>query len=167
MGLDLGPKYGQQFSHQWRPGDESVQVMVDVTRAQCLWRVSVVGDVLVHVSYGTTAEQELPPLLAPLVATFPGQLTISARPRDFRLGATAKATLVPVSAPLVEPKLRHFVDAREGAVDLDPHTVAITGQRFGRLELNDIEVRLPMNRTVPVTTRARLLRGAGLAHLEV
>jgi hypothetical protein len=96
-----GIVYGGQFAPSpWAVGENDVRPLVDVGCAPSLWRVSVFGDLLVTVEYGTSRIRRLEGLSTPLVGHFPGSLRLSAIPRnaDHQAPVTGLVNLTLVTA---------------------------------------------------------------------
>ncbi len=84
-------RYGQQQKEVWAAADQIARPLLDAEPNGELWRLSVIGDVLITVAWGTGARRVLE-LDAPLVADLPGYVSVIAAPRTSG-GATAQVTL--------------------------------------------------------------------------
>ena len=117
-------QYGQTFGTQtvetWVPGAADRRPLLDMVRAESLWRVSVTGDVVVYARWGTSGTHELE-LHTPIDATFPGFASLEVAPRveqhEDAVSALVSATPVWGGAKEV---MRRMVDAVGTAQDLAP-----------------------------------------------
>lgn len=124
-----GPVYGEQQVARWETGDVSQKPLLDVGAAASLWRLSVQGNLLVTIIWGTSRQFKLTDLATPLVGYFPGNLDVTARPRDpEHQGLISTLTLTPTTAP-GRSNLRRVI-AAEGAGTAIPID-AITMQTIG------------------------------------
>ncbi len=100
---DIGTKHGpvplgQQQAAAWAVGKDDRKPLVTAEPAAALWRVSIFGDVLIDVTWGTVSTFNISGALAPMVATFPGRVSVTAVPRDSSTPTRAMCTLTPASS---------------------------------------------------------------------
>lgn len=91
-------QHGQQFAAAWAAGEGGTKPIMTVEPAPALWRVSVFGDLLLRVTWGTSSTLSIDAVQAPFVATLPGRVTIEGRQRDPAVATNAFCTLTPASA---------------------------------------------------------------------
>ncbi len=162
---DMGKSYGiHQFS-VWAAGETDVRQVLDVRRAESLWRVSIFGRLLLTINYGTVHNREILQLQAPLVITFPGQLTVNAQPLDDE-GAQCVVTLTQATAGGAS-QARKSVDSTGGTVALDEGAVRYVALTASTLTISGITpVAVPALSTVPLVSGSVLLTGSGFQEFE-
>lgn len=163
---NMGPTFGIQRYTKWAPGDSTPKQIVDATRADALWRLSVHGAVFVTVLYGTTRAREIQRLQAPVVITIPGQFLAVASPIDVDAGAEATVALTQATAGALS-QARKFVDAGGGpAVDLDVGAVRFVALTASTLTISGAAVVVPALQSVPLVAGSSLNTGSGFQEFE-
>lgn len=161
---DMGTAYGIQQFVNFLPGDVVPKQVIDTRRSEALWRVSVFGNVLLNLAYGTTKKREIFGLQAPLVITVPGQLTVTATPRD-DAGTTCIVTLTYATAGAIA-NARKFV-ARAGVdVPLDAGAVRYFALTASTLTISGAAVVVPALQLVPLVAGSVLTGGSGFQEFE-
>ena len=153
---------GLQAIGEWEAGESQAIPLLDATRAESLWRVSVFGDVEIELIYGTRATIRLI-AVAPFVSDVPGQLTLSARPIDPTTQTRAFATLTPSGAPglaiarQVIPGPQSLPEAAANYFALTASTVTVGG----------VALPVAVGQWIPVVAGSVLAAGSGLVELGV
>jgi hypothetical protein len=161
---NMGPQYGIQQSAKWAAGDVVPRQLIDVTKANALWRFSIFGSVLVTVSYGSSKARPIADLLAPVVMTIPGQFTATVRPLNAE-GATAVVTLTEATAGAISQARKVVV--RGGAdVALDEGAVRYFALTASTLTISGVAAVVPANSSVPLVAGSVLTAGSGFQEFE-
>lgn len=158
----FGQQHGQQNSITWGVGDTTEQTLVTVEPAAMLWRVSVFGDVLLLVQWGTSGTVSVNQVQAPLVAAFPGRVTVTAVPRDAAAGATAYATLTPASSPGIHPVFRRVQSVAGPFPAMAHRVVALTA---ANVTVAGVAVALAVGESIPLVDNSALVAGTVLVEL--
>lgn len=163
---NMGVDYGIQRFGQWAAGNVVPLQLIDVTRADALWRVSAFGPVSLTLGYGTTKKREIVGLLAPLVITVPGQLELTAKPTDpDHAGVICIVTLTQATAGAIS-NARKFVDDSGGAVTLDAGAVRFVALEATVLSIGGVAVNLTASQFVPLVVGSSLTSGSGFQEFE-
>lgn len=161
---DMGAEYGIQQFKVWAPGNTVPEQVLDTRRADALWRVSAFGNVLLTLGYGTTKRRAIVDLQAPLVMTVPGQLTLTARPRDNQ-GATCVVTLTEATAGSIS-NARKFVVRGGADVALDDGALRYFALTNSTLTISGAAVVVPALAIVPLVVGSVLTGGSGFQEFE-
>lgn len=162
----IGAQYGSQSVAQWAAGETQRKVLIDVTRAASLWRVSVFGNVRLLVTWGTGATQRTEELRTPLVASFPGSVNIEAEPLSAQqTPVIASATLTPATGA-GPSEMRQYIDASGGPVTFGPQVVRVVALTAAAVVVAGNVVNLAPGESLPVVAPAGLDSGQVLAELE-
>lgn len=159
----VGERFGIQSRAVWAPGNVAPVQVVDSLLALSLWRVSVVGAVLLDIEYGTSARRKFTDIEAPLVLTAPGMVQVYARPADpEHTGIECRVTLTPATAG-------SFSQCRKLATS--PATLEDGAVRFfalvaSTLTISGVATVVPALSTVPLTAGALLTGGSGFQEFE-
>ncbi len=159
-----GEIYGTQSSHTWAAGQTDTREICDVTKAPALWRLSVFGNVLVSIGYGTNGNRQILNLQAPCVITLPGQFTARATPRD-NAGTSCVVTLTQATAGALS-QARKLADAAGGAVALDEGACRYVALTASTLTISGVAVAVPALAVVPLVSGAVLNTGSGFQEFE-
>lgn len=161
---DMGAEYGIQSFRQWAAGELDARQVLDVRKADALWRISIVGNVIATFDYGTSHNRALLALQAPVVITIPGQVTVTATPRD-DLGTTCVVTLTQATAGALS-NARKFV--ARGAVDvaLDEAACRYFALTASTLTISGAAVVVPALSVVPLVAGSVLTAGSGFQEFE-
>ncbi len=149
---NMGPQYGIQQSAKWAAGDVKPRQLVDVTKADALWRFSIFGAVLVTISYGSSKARAIADLMAPVVITIPGQFTATVRPLTEE-GASAVVTLTEATAGALSQARKAVV---RGAVDvaLDDGAIRYFAVTASTLTISGMAAVVPACSSVPLVAAA-------------
>lgn len=158
---DMGAEYGIQSFRVWSPGETDQRQVLDVRKADALWRVSIAGNVTVAISYGTSHNRALLALQAPVVITIPGQMTVEATPRDDD-GTTCVVTLTQATAGALA-QARKYIDA---AGALDPDAVRFVARVASVVTISGAAWNVPALSSVPLVTGSVLVSGSGFQEFE-
>jgi hypothetical protein len=161
---NVGPEYGIQQAHVWRAGDTKPRDVIDVVKADWLWRFSVFGRVLVDVLYGTRKARAIVALQAPVVLTVPGQLLVTVTPRDDD-GTSCVVSLTPVTASGIS-QARSFIDDSGGAVSFAEGACRFFALSASALTIAGVAVAVPALAAVPLTAGSVLVTGSGFQEFE-
>lgn len=161
---NMGADYGIQVFGIWAPGDVVPKDLIDVTRADALWRISAFGNVTLTLGYGTTRKRSIVAMQAPLVMTVPGQLTLIATPRD-DLGTSCTVTLTEATAGAVS-NARKFVARGATNVALDDGAVRYFALTASTLTISGAAVVVPALSFVPLVAGSVLTSGSGFQEFE-
>lgn len=161
---NMGEQYGIQQSAIWLAGDVTPRQLIDARKARSLWRISIFGSLFVTLAYGTSKNRSIVELLAPVVMTVPGQLTVTARPLDDE-GASAVVTLTEATAG-APSQARNFVV--RGAVDvaLDDGAVRYFALTASTLTISGAAAVVPACSWVPLVAGSVLTAGSGFQEFE-
>lgn len=160
---NLGEQYGTQAVARWPVGNARRQVLVDITRAECLWRVSVFGDAILKVSWGTGGSFIVDNVICPLVLTVPGSLTIDAIPRDNSTPSSAQATLTKSTGSVSIPSFRQHLT---GPAAFVLQVVQVTALTPAVVDVLGTPVAVPVGGTLPIVEGSALTSGTVIAELE-
>jgi len=161
---NMGADYGIQVFAKWDAGDIKARDVIDVRRADALWRLSAFGNVLLTVAYGTKKKRAITDLQAPLVITVPGQFILTATPRDDQ-GTTCVVALTQATAGAIS-MARKFV-ARGGAdVALDDGALRYFALTASTLTISGAAVVVPALGLVPLVAGSVLTSGSGFQEFE-
>jgi hypothetical protein len=157
------PYEGIQNEQEWKPGEVDKRGIIDATRKNGLYRLTLVGvNVSCFIRYGTNATLELPAMRTPLVLTLPGQVGVTAAPLS-DAGASMSATLVRVTASSLQQGRRYRRDA--GAFDpgvtsfytLEACSITIDGNNYAAV---------PAFTRLPLVQPAALVTGSGYEEFD-
>lgn len=166
---EMGPSYGVQSLATWAEGESDTKQVIDTLRAGALWRISVFGEVLVNVHYGTQANRHILELQAPVVMTLPGQVSIEVRPVAVPgegESVSCEVTLTQATAG-ARPHARKLADASGGVVALDDGAVSFTALTASTLTISGISaVAVPALSTVPLVAGSTLDTGSGFQEFD-
>ncbi len=163
---DMGVDYGIQRFGIWKAGDVVPQQLIDVRRAEALWRVSAFGPVSLSLGYGTTKRRQVSGLLAPLVITVPGQLELTAAPLDpDHHGVSCIVTLTQATAGAFA-NARKFVSRTLADVVLDVGAVRYVALTASTLTISGAAVVVPALSIVPLVVGSVLTGGSGFQEFE-
>jgi len=161
---DMGEVYGITQFERWVVGKSEERQVLDVTRADALWRLSIFGELLVQVDYGTTRKRTIQNLRAPVVITVPGQVTVRAKPYD-----SAHAAAVDCVVTLTQATAGALSQARKaatGPVALDAGAVRFVALDACALTISGVAVSLAASQTVPLVAGSTLTSGSGFQEFE-
>ena len=159
---NLGEQYGIQSTCNWQANDNRRQALIDVLRAPNLWRVSVFGDVVLKITWGTGAGFIAENVQTPLVATFPGSVTIEATPKNPATPTEASATLTEATGA-GESKFAQLI---QGPANLVAQVVRVTALNACVLNVGGVAVALNAGDLLPIISNTTVTSGTLLAHLE-
>lgn len=162
---NTGPIYGTQRSKTWQPGERNTPAaMLDLLKTEYLWRISVFGNVLVSVTYGTQATRQIALLRTPLIMTLPGQVTVTVQALD-QTGTecTATATMASAGARAIA---RQLISADAGAVAVNEDAVDFFALVNSTLNVSSVAVVVPALSVVPLVAGSVLTSGSGLVEYE-
>jgi hypothetical protein len=160
---DMGKEYGIQQFGRWAAGDVTPKQLIDVRRADLLWRISCFGPVVFTLAYGTTKKREIADLQSPLIITVPGQLSLTATPLAHPdSDVSCIVTLTEASAGALS-NARKYTDT-VGALDAG-------AVRFVALEATSLNVAgqvvvLATSQFVPLVAGSVLVSGSGFQEFE-
>lgn len=165
----LGPQAGVQAKQVWTNTERDSRPIASMMRAPNLWRLCVYGEnVLVELSWGTSAQKKLTGLQTPIRITVPGSLDVYAQPV---LGqdeaASCQVSITPVSSGTSDSDCRKLVtDAGSFEVDAS-RFVALEASvvRVGPLS-NSIVVTLAALQSVSLVAGSALTSGGGYLEFE-
>ena len=161
-----GVIYGTQQRAVWHAGENDERQVLDITKAQALWRVSLFGPFSVTIQYGTQGTHQILSLLAPVVMTFPGQVTITAKPLSAEGERVCVVTLTQATAG-ARSIARKLANAGAGpAVTLDPDAVDFFALNACTLTISGVAVAVPALSVVPLVSGSVLNTGAGFQEFE-
>jgi hypothetical protein len=150
-----------QASEEWLAGQTDQRQLVDaVLNDAGAWRVSIVGDVVISATWGSKGTRKLVQMDAPLIASFPGQVTITAVPRT-SAGARAVATLAPSWTGYLTDFRRLLVHPGGAAIPFEPdwsHYHALTASV---VNVRATAVAVPALSRIPLISGSELVSGAG------
>ena len=149
---------GEQYSAAWQAGEVDQRPLLDIVRADCLWRVTVVGAVSLAITYGTRGTIRLSGVLAPFSADLPGSVTVLATP--LRAGASAVVTCSPVSGSS-DPVARVVVPVGPIPVQVGAFTALVPSV----LTIAGQAVSLPSGQRIIVLADSDVISGAGVGEL--
>lgn len=157
----MGKTHGSQCTAAWVAGEGDSRPLLDVVRAEHLWRISVVGDVDCDISYGTGGTTTLRGIAAPIVASFPGAVSVRATPRDSSTATSAIICCSPNDSG-GGGQLRRLLDA--------PGPIDVQANEFTALVASTVDVRgtvsaVAPGETIPVLSGSVLTAGAGIENL--
>lgn len=164
---DDGPNYGLQKREVWDANVFDERPLVDATRACSLWRVSIIGDLVLNVGYGTSSRVRFQ-AHGPLEATFPGFVEISGQPRvtDHSEPVVAEISLTPAFGHTVNHAA--LVTAVVGpAITLPPNTKRIRGLTAGSVTVQGTVVAFGIGDTVTVVGEAVLTAGTVILEFAI
>lgn len=161
---NMGPDYGIQVWKKWEPGDVRPCGVIDVRRADALWRVSAFGNVLLTIGYGTKRKRAITDLQAPLVIAVPGQVIVTATPRDAN-GTTCVVTLTQATDGSLS-NARKFTSRGGADVALDEGAVRFFALTASTLTISGAAVVVPALDFVPLVAGAVLTSGSGFQEFE-
>ncbi len=161
---DAGPQYGTQAFYEWAPGEVDERGILDCRKSGSLWRVSVFGNLLVSINYGTSHNREILELQAPVVITLPGQVNVRVKPRDDQ-GTTGVVTLTQATAGALS-QARKFVDRGGADVTLDGGACRYVALTASTLTISGAAVVVPALATVPLVAGSVLTAGSGFQEFE-
>lgn len=152
---------GLQARQEWNAGETDERPVVDAQLNESgAWRVSVVGDLVLSATWGSRANKFLVNMDAPCMAVFPGQVTITARPRTSG-GATCLTTLAPAWTGYLTDFRRLTVHPGGGPVPLEEiwsHYQALTASV---VDVRGTNVNVPALSRLPLISGSSLVSGAG------
>lgn len=152
---------GIQSRETWLPGETDERPVIDAQLNESgAWRVSVVGDLVLSASWGSKTSKALTNMDAPCMAVFPGQVTITARPRTSG-GATCLTTLAPAWTGYLTDFRRLTVHPGGGPVPLEEiwsHYQALTASV---VDVRGTNVNVPALSRLPLISGSSLVSGAG------
>lgn len=160
----MGPDYGTQQFAKWASGDVKPRQVLDTLKAGALWRISLFGNVYASILYGTSHSRAIESLQAPLVITVPGQVLVTAWPRDTN-GAECVVTLTQATAGALS-QARKFVDDAGGAIALDAGAVRFFALEASSLTISGQVVAVPACQSVPLVSGSVLTTGSGFQEFE-
>lgn len=158
---NTGEIYGTQQSAKWAVGDTRAKQVCDSLKATALWRLSVFGNVLVTIQYGTRSNREFVRLMAPVVITLPGQFTAYAEPLDDQ-GASCTVTLTQATAG-ARSQARKLVT---GPATFDQDAVDYFALSASNLVISGVAVAVPALAIVPLVSGSSLVNGSGFQEFE-
>jgi hypothetical protein len=164
----VGEAHGLQSKRIWVAGAVDERQIIDAVRALSLWRVSVFGDVLVRVDYGTGMKGgNFVALRTPLVMTIPGQAQLYAQPRDpEHTGVICKVTITPATAG-ARSQARKVLNAGAGpALAFDDDAVSFFALTASALTISGLAVAVPALSAVPLVQGSVLNTGSGFQEFE-
>lgn len=147
---------GQQYAASWAAGKGDRKPLLTAEPAPSLWRVSVVGDVLMSVEWGTLSTLTAENVRGPLVATFPGRVSISAVPRDPQTATRALCTLTPATSGA----LGVFQALLTGPGPVPPSVARVTALDPVVITVGGINVALAAGESLPVFADSALVSGS-------
>jgi len=152
---------GLQASEVWLAGESDERQLLDAVLCPAgEWRVSVVGDVTLAAYWGSKGNKRIVSMDAPMMASFPGQVTITAKPRT-GAGATAIATISPACTGY-RTDFRRFVVHPGGApIPLEPIWAFYQALTASVLTVRGTAVNVPALARFPLITGTSLDSGAG------
>lgn len=153
---------GLQAIGEWEAGESQVIPLIDATRAESLWRVSVFGEVEIELVYGTRATIRLT-AIAPFVSDVPGQLTLSAWPLDPATQTRALATLTPSGAPGLA-FARQVIPGPQALPEAAANYFALTASN---VTVAGATLPVAVGQWIPVVAGSVLVSGSGLIELGV
>jgi hypothetical protein len=160
---------GTQQAFTWAPGatdERPIGSFSPSDSLQALSRVSVQGDCLLRLDWGTGQNNVLTNLRTPFVGMIPGRWTLVARPAN-DLGTTAIVSAVPIGGPTI-PFVRQLLNVIGPALALDarasyawamsPCTFTLGGVASGAV---------PVGTRVPLVAGSTLDTGQASIHFEL
>lgn len=157
-----GPGFqGQQFAASWEPGKNDEKPILTTEPAASLWRVSVFGDVLLRVTWGTVSTFSVENIRAPFVAALPGRVSISAVPRSPGDANRCLCTLTPATSGGA-PLFRAFADSPG---EFNRHVYRVTALNAASVEVAGVVVSLSSGESLPVFAGSELLSGSVILDL--
>ncbi len=164
---NTGEIYGEQNSRVIAAGaaNGGQQEAIDVVKAPYLWRFSVFGRVFVRVTYGTKQTRSFVDLLAPVIMTVPGQLTVTVRPVDPDVDTAYSVTLTAATGG-ARAVARSALDASLGAVPISDDAAFFTALSASTLTIAGLPVTVAASQTVPVVAGSTLNTGTGFQEFE-
>lgn len=155
-------RLGLQASEVWSPGQTDQRAIVDAAlNGAGAWRVTVVGDVVLQLAWGSNGNRREVEVDAPLVGVFAGQVTITARPREAESGAWATATLAP-SWGNDRHDVRLFV---AGALAVPPVWSWYQALAASVVSVRGTSVNLAPGERLPLVSGSQVVSGAGYLEL--
>jgi hypothetical protein len=159
--------YGIQTAQVWEIGQSGARSLLDTVPNCWLWRLSVTGDVVITLTWGTRATRTLT-LDAPLVADLPGNVAVVVAPRVSPAAAkvTALCTLTEVRAASSSSVLRRFVPAPGGAgAALHDDAARFVALAASSVTIRGVAVALVAGQSIPLVSGSTL-DAAGTGYLE-
>lgn len=161
---NTGEVYGGQVRAIWTPGQHDGRKVLNLLKAEYVWRISVFGRVLLELQYGTLGTRTIPNLRTPLVMTVPGQVTIFAQPLDDE-GTVCSVTATKASAG-ARAICRQLVGADAGAVDLHEDGADFFALVASSLTISGVVTAVPACTVVPLVAGSSLTSGGGFVEYE-
>lgn len=152
---------GQQQAAAWAAGEGGFKPILTVEPAASLWRVSVFGDLLLRVQWGTSSTNTVENIAAPLIAAFPGRVTVEGQPRDVQTATIASCTLTPATAG----GFGSFKQFQTAAGPISPFAVRATAITAANLTIQGQAVALAVGDSIPLTSNSALVAGVIIADL--
>lgn len=163
---NVGEKYGTQSRGSWATNDDQEKPIVDALRSVSLWRVSVLGPVLLRISYGTSSFREFVDIETPMVGSFPGQVTIYARPAEVDRDEPVECTVTLTPATAALSQIRKIHVAGGIANPFDDGAIRFTALTASTLNISGNVVAVPALSSVPLVSGATLTLGTGYQEFE-
>ena len=169
------PFYGEQSIAKWAPPlpghalDAKEKQIIDTGQpTPYLWRVSIFGEgILLRIVYGSRATlARLDAVRTPFVGTFPGKVTIYARPLNPEVPAAVTATPTLTMASAGRSEMRALIDATGGAVAFHADAVRFIALQASTATIAGVAVAVAALATVPLVAGSTLLTGVGFQEFE-
>jgi hypothetical protein len=147
---------GQQNLETWAAGDSGSRPLLELQPNGELWRISVVGDLLVELTWGTSSRRRLV-LDAPILADLPGFVSVIATPRTSG-GATGQVTATRSSGAGPQ-ELRRFVAGP--VLALDDQATRFVALAASTVTVRALAVVLAVGDSIPLVSGSVLTAGSG------
>jgi hypothetical protein len=148
-------KFGFQNLETWPAADIVARPLLDLSPNGELWRISVVGDLLVELTWGTSSRRRLV-LDAPVLADLPGFVSVTATPRTAG-GATGQVSATRSSGAGPQ-ELRRFVT---GPATLDDQATRFVALAASTVTVRALAVVLAVGDSIPLVSGSVLTAGSG------
>lgn len=160
----LGVQHAVQAKQAWAAGETDIRPVASAIRAQNLWRLTVLGNnVLVRISYGTSAAKILQNIRTPIRVTLPGSVDVYAQPLNLggeQAAASVQVTLTPVTSGCCESDCRKIITAGGGLL-LEDDAVRYVALAASVVALDLTNVNVPVLQSVSLVSGAVLVSGTG------
>ena len=149
---------GEQKKEVWTAPDQGWRPLLELMPNNELWRVSIVGDLDVELSWGTSSRRVLV-LAAPVMGDLAGNVSARARPRTTE-GATGEVSATNSSG--AGPQELRSIVVRVGA-DVPLHEFATRFVAFvaSTLTIRGTAVTLAATQSIPLVSGSVLTSGSG------
>lgn len=152
---------GFQQRQSWEVGDVREKPVLDVDARPGLRRVTLAGNVIASLNFGTGAAISITGIRPPLVAYLPGRAELSARPVDAN-GAEAVVSMVDVDGP-GQQTVRVFQDAAGPVPEQTARAQCITA---GTINSAGVAFAATPGDTIITMAPTEIVSGAFLLELE-